>query len=63
MPIIFAQAILFLPTIFSGFTGEGWARYFTDHTNIVYMIVYSVCVIAFTFPVHCPDLQPEADGG
>jgi preprotein translocase subunit SecY len=49
MPIIFAQAILFLPTIFSGFTGAGWARYFTDHTNVVYMIVYSVCVIAFTF--------------
>lgn len=49
MPIIFAQAILFLPTIFSGFTGEGWARYFTDHTNVIYMIVYSVCVIAFTF--------------
>ena len=49
MPIIFAQAILFLPTIFTGFTGEGWARYFTDHTNIVYMIVYSICVIAFTF--------------
>ena len=49
MPIIFAQAILFLPTIFSGFTGGGWAKYFTDHTNWVYMIVYSVCVIAFTF--------------
>jgi preprotein translocase subunit SecY len=49
MPIIFAQAILFLPTIFTGFTGEGWAKYFTDHTNIIYMIVYSVCVIAFTF--------------
>ncbi|MES2850991.1 MAG: preprotein translocase subunit SecY [Bacteroidota bacterium] len=49
MPIIFAQAILFLPTIFSGFTGGGWAKYFTDHTNVVYMIVYSVCVIAFTF--------------
>ncbi len=49
MPIIFAQAILFLPTVFSGFTGDGWAKYFTDHTNIVYMIVYSICVIAFTF--------------
>ncbi|RYF90557.1 MAG: preprotein translocase subunit SecY [Chitinophagaceae bacterium] len=49
MPIIFAQAILFLPTVFTGFQGEGWARYFTDHTNTVYMIVYSVCVIAFTF--------------
>ena len=49
MPIIFAQAILFLPTIFSGFTGGGWAKYFTDHTNVVYMIVYTICVIAFTF--------------
>ncbi len=49
MPIIFAQAILFLPTVFTGFTGDGWARYFTDHTNFVYMIVYSSCVIAFTF--------------
>jgi len=49
MPIIFAQAILFLPTIFSGFTGEGWAKYFTDPTNVIYMLVYSVCVIAFTF--------------
>ncbi len=49
MPIIFAQAILFLPTVFSNFKGEGWARYFTDHTNLVYMAVYSVCVIAFTF--------------
>ena len=49
MPIIFAQAILFLPTIFSGFTGGGWAKYFTDHKNLVYMIVYSICVVAFTF--------------
>ena len=49
MPIIFAQAILFLPTVFTGFRNEGWARYFTQHTNGVYMIVYSICVIAFTF--------------
>jgi preprotein translocase subunit SecY len=49
MPIIFAQAILFLPTIVTGYTNSGIARYFTDHTNVVYMIVYSVCVIAFTF--------------
>lgn len=50
MPIIFAQAILFLPTIFSGFQNStNWTRYFTDHTNWVYMLVYSVCVIAFTF--------------
>ena len=51
MPIIFAQAIMFLPTIFSGFqtTGKNWATYFTQPTNIVYMVIYGVMVIAFTF--------------
>ena len=49
MPIIFAQAIIFLPTVFTGFTNQGWARYFTDHTHWVYMLVYAFCVIAFTF--------------
>ncbi len=51
MPIIFAQAIMFLPTIFAGFqTGDaGWTQYFTNHSNFVYMVVYSVMVIGFTF--------------
>lgn len=51
MPIIFAQAIMFLPTIFAGFqtTGKSWAVYFTDHTNFIYMMVYSAMVIGFTF--------------
>jgi preprotein translocase subunit SecY len=52
MPIIFAQAIMFLPTIFAGFQTEGdtgWTQYFTNHANFVYMIVYSVMVIGFTF--------------
>jgi len=47
MPIIFAQAILFLPTLFGG--TASWTKYFTDHTNIGYMLVYSIAVIAFTF--------------
>lgn len=51
MPIIFAQAIMFLPTIFAGFqtSGKGWTVYFTDHTNFIYMIIYSIMVIGFTF--------------
>src|SRR5207253_9033981 len=51
MPIIFAQAIIFLPTIFAGFqtSGTGWTSYFTDHSNFVYMMVYSAMVIGFTF--------------
>lgn len=50
MPIIFAQAIMFLPTLFS-FTesGKGIAQVFGDHSNFWYMLVYSVMVIAFTF--------------
>lgn len=48
MPIIFAQAILFLPTLFS-YSGATWTQYFTDHTKVGYMIIYSIAVIAFTF--------------
>lgn len=52
MPIIFAQAIMFLPTLFS-FTniesGKGLARIFNDPSNPWYMLIYVVMVIAFTF--------------
>lgn len=52
MPIIFAQAIMFLPTLIS-FTSfenkEGIARIFSDPKNGWHMIIYSVIVVAFTF--------------
>ena len=52
MPIIFAQAIMFLPTLVT-LGGKGGqnelARVFTDHTNVWYMLIYSVVVIGFTF--------------
>ncbi len=55
MPIIFAQAIMFLPTLFnltslaSTETKQGIQRIFTDHTSIWYMLIYSFVVIGFTF--------------
>jgi preprotein translocase subunit SecY len=52
MPIIFAQAVLFLPTLFNftgTATGKGIAAVFSDHSNVWYMIVYAVVVIGFTF--------------
>jgi preprotein translocase subunit SecY len=55
MPIIFAQAIMFLPTLFNltnwgkSDTGQGIQRVFTDHSNVWYMAIYSVVVIGFTF--------------
>ncbi|RYY60730.1 MAG: preprotein translocase subunit SecY [Chitinophagaceae bacterium] len=50
MPIIFAQAIMFLPTLFTlGKGPNAVSKMFTDHTNIWYMLIYSVVVIGFTF--------------
>jgi preprotein translocase subunit SecY len=56
MPIIFAQAIMFLPTLFNltkwgsqSETGKGIQDIFTNHSNIWYMMIYSVVVIGFTF--------------
>jgi len=52
MPIIFAQAIIFIPTIFSNFSTSGKTgllKALTDHSNIWYMLIYSIVVIGFTF--------------
>lgn len=52
MPIIFAQAIMFLPTLVS-FTNldakEGIVRIFNDQSNVWYMTVFALMVIGFTF--------------
>ena len=52
MPIIFAQAIMFLPTLAS-FTNmeaaKGIVSVFNDHSNIWYMVIYAIMVIGFTF--------------
>ena len=52
MPIIFAQAIMFLPTLVS-FTNldsaKGMVKIFSDHSNVWYMVIYSIMVIGFTF--------------
>lgn len=52
MPIIFAQAIMFLPTLFSYTSfesGQGVAKIFSDPTNAWHMVIYAVIVVAFTF--------------
>src|SRR5258705_1687548 len=49
MPIIFAQAIMFLPTLITLGKKNNISLMFTDHRNVVYMLIYSVVVIGFTF--------------
>lgn len=49
MPIIFAQAIMFLPTLATLGKQTELSKIFTDHQNLWYMLIYSVVVIGFTF--------------
>ncbi len=51
MPIIFAQAIIFIPTIFANYNTQSNAflQAITDQSNIWYMVIYSIVVIAFTY--------------
>jgi preprotein translocase subunit SecY len=50
MPIIFAQAIMFLPTLVTlGKENQTLAAMFTDPRNAWYMLIYSIVVIGFTF--------------
>jgi preprotein translocase subunit SecY len=51
MPIIFAQAIIFIPTIFANYNTQssGFLQAITDQSNVWYMVIYSVVVIAFTY--------------
>jgi preprotein translocase subunit SecY len=52
MPIIFAQAIMFLPTLISYTNFEskaGIARIFADPKDPWHMVIYAVIVVGFTF--------------
>lgn len=55
MPIIFAQALMFIPAMLAGFatdetsTATGWLRNMSDHTSLTYNLIYAVLVILFTY--------------
>ena len=53
MPIIFAQAIMFIPITFIGFSktdgATGFLHAFTDHTSLWYNVVFAVMIILFTY--------------
>ncbi len=53
MPIIFAQAMMFIPTVFTGFTtnekAAGFVQALSDNRSFWYNLVYAIMVIAFTY--------------
>jgi len=53
MPIIFAQALMFIPSMLAGFSESAssstWLRQMSDHTSLIYNVIYAVLVIVFTY--------------
>lgn len=53
MPIIFAQALMFLPVTFAGFinqdASQGFVSTFSDFTGFWYNLVFALLIILFTY--------------
>ena len=54
MPIIFAQALMFIPATLAGFSSDnkgagGFLRSLSDDANWPYYLIYAILVIAFTY--------------
>jgi preprotein translocase subunit SecY len=49
MPIIFAQALMFIPTIIAGFSDSGILASFSSYTSFWYNFVFALLIILFTY--------------
>ncbi|HZJ74397.1 MAG TPA: preprotein translocase subunit SecY [Perlabentimonas sp.] len=62
MPIIFAQAIMFLPMMLAGFNTEattGIAAAFSDFTGFWYNFTFAILIIAFTYFYTAVTINPN----
>lgn len=63
MPIIFAQAIMFLPLTFAGFQNSDGVSWFTstfsDMNGFWYNVVYGLMIIIFTYFYTAITIQPK----
>lgn len=63
MPIIFAQALMFIPLTFAGFSttdNVSWfVTTFSDFTSFGYNFVYAVLIIAFTYFYTAITMNPQ----
>jgi len=63
MPIIFAQALMFIPLTFAGFSStdsvSSFVTTFSDHTSFGYNIVYAILIILFTYFYTAITMNPQ----
>lgn len=63
MPIIFAQAIMFVPVILAGFATEGSnivVRVFSDYTSFWYNFTFGVLIVLFTYFYTAISVNPQS---
>lgn len=58
MPIIFAQAIMFIPLMFAQNSEGGFMSSFSDYTSVPYNVVFVALIIAFTYFYTAITLNP-----
>lgn len=62
MPIIFAQALMFVPLMLAGFGGEGmggFAAAFADYTGFWYNLTFAILIILFTYFYTAVTINPQ----
>lgn len=67
MPIIFAQALMFLPATIgqfamgddAEFASSGWLRQLTDFTSLPYNIIYFILIVVFTYVYTALIVNPQ----
>ena len=63
MPIIFAQALMFIPITLAGFTSQenmsGFVAAFANHTGLWYNLVYATLIILFTYFYTAITMNPQ----
>lgn len=63
MPIIFAQAIMFVPVIIAGFATEGSniiVRTFSDYTSFWYNFTFGLLIVLFTYFYTAISVNPQS---
>lgn len=62
MPIIFAQAIMFIPIVLAGFASDGgnWVvRNFSDYTGFWYNFTFALMIVLFTYFYTAITVNPQ----
>jgi len=62
MPIIFAQAIMFIPIVLANFASQDTSSFFSalfDNTGVVYNVIFAILIIVFTYFYTAITMNPQ----